>query len=173
MSETTNYFKQLSEVKGKTETKGNMNLTYMSWAEAWSQLKNICPQAVFHVFENDQGMPYFKDEKLVFVKVGVSIEKLTHIVHLPVLDLRNKSVKPEDVDSFQVNKSIQRALTKAIAMHGLGLYVYQGEDYPDKATDAIVTPETDDLQNKMALALTKKKEANAALGVGVVEERVQ
>lgn len=68
-----------------------------------------------------------------YVKVGVTIEGLEYIEMLPVMDYRNKSIAFDKVTSCDVNKTIQRAITKAIARHGLGLYVYAGEDYPDTA----------------------------------------
>ena len=124
---------KLLSMKLKTEKKGSQNLTYASWAEVWGELKKIHPTAEFHVFENKTtGMPYVSDKAGAFVKVGVKIAGIEHICHLPVMDHFNKSVAEEKLDTFIINKSIQRALVKACAMHGLGLYVYQGEDYPEE-----------------------------------------
>jgi hypothetical protein len=117
----------------ETAKKGPHKLTYASWAEAWGQLKKIYPNAQYKVYENRQGMPYFADNTGAFVKVGVTIKGLEHVCHLPVMDHMNKSIPKDKLDTFAINKNIQRALAKAIALHGLGLYVFKGEDYPEEA----------------------------------------
>ncbi|MEN6622668.1 MAG: DUF1071 domain-containing protein, partial [Smithella sp.] len=81
---------------------------------------------------NDKGWNYFTDEMTCWVKTGVTIEGIEHIEYLPVMDCRNASIKAMNVTSTDVNKAIQRSLTKAIARHGLGLYVYAGEDLPEE-----------------------------------------
>jgi hypothetical protein len=108
------------------EKKGNLN--YVSWAYAWGELKRLYPTANYVVYENENKMPYFWDGSGAFVKVGVIVSGIEHISYLPVLDFKNKPIKADEVNTFEINKSIQRALVKAIAMHGLGLYVYRGED---------------------------------------------
>jgi hypothetical protein len=111
---------------------GDRNLTYLSWAEAWGKLKEYAPTANYQVHENASGLPYFYDQTGGMVKVTVTIEGLSHTVHLPIMDHRNQSILLANIRTTDINKSIQRALTKAIAMHGLGLYIYQGEDFPSK-----------------------------------------
>lgn len=122
-------------VSGKTEKKNG--LTYLSWSYAWGEVKKLYPTAQYHVYERDtQWGPvnYFTDGRTCWVKVGVTIDGLEYIEMLPVMDYRNKSIALDKVTSCDVNKTIQRAITKAIARHGLGLlYVYAGEDYPDTA----------------------------------------
>jgi len=127
-----NYFVELSKIKGSVEKKNG--LSYISWADAWDKLKIEFPLANFKVYQSESGMPYFADGSGGFVKVGVSVKELEHIVFLPVLDNRNQSVKKENLNVFAINKSIQRALAKAIAMHGMGLYVFRGEDLPTDIT---------------------------------------
>ncbi|WAX18219.1 hypothetical protein WC29P3_00040 [Weissella phage WC29P3] len=132
------------DVSGKTEKKSN--LTYLSWAWAWGELKNKYPDASYKIYENEiddllihgeQAFPikrnvnYFTDGRTAWVKVGVTVDGQEHIEMLPVMDHRNKSIALNALDSFAVNKTIQRALTKAIARHGLGLYIYAGEDLPE------------------------------------------
>ena len=132
------------DVSGKTEKKSN--LTYLSWAWAWGELKKLYPDASYTIYENEiddlliygeQAFPikrtvnYFTDGHTAWVKVGVTVDEQEHIEMLPVMDHRNKSIGLENIDSFAVNKTIQRALTKAIARHGLGLYIYAGEDLPE------------------------------------------
>lgn len=132
------------DVSGKTEKKSN--LTYLSWAWAWGELKSRYPDASYKVYENEiddllihgeQAFPikrivnYFTDGRTAWVKVSVTVDGQEHIEMLPVMDHRNKSIALNAIDSFAVNKTIQRALTKAIARHGLGLYIYAGEDLPE------------------------------------------
>ena len=132
------------DVSGKTEKKSN--LTYLSWAWAWGELKKSYPDASYTIYENEiddllvhgeQAFPikrkvnYFTDGRTAWVKVGVTVDGQEHIEMLPVMDHRNKSIALNAIDSFAVNKTIQRALTKAIARHGLGLYIYAGEDLPE------------------------------------------
>jgi len=112
------------------DKKGNLN--YASWSEVWSEMKKLFPNANFQVYENREGMPYFSDHVGCFVKVGVLVKGLKHICHLPILDFKNKTIKRDLLNVFDINKAILRALVKACAMHGLGLYVYKGEDLPEE-----------------------------------------
>lgn len=122
------YFNKLKMIEGETEKKGE--LTYMSWAEAWSKLKEQFSDASYHVFEDTNGLPYFKDSCGGMVKVEVRVCNIDHVVWLPIMDYKNQSILSENITSFDVNRAIQRAFVKAIAMHGLGLYVYKDEDFP-------------------------------------------
>ena len=121
-------YKTLSEVKidHLIEKKGNQN--YLSWANAWKQLKTLYPNATRTVYENDMGLPYFTDGNTSLVKVGVTIGDIEHIDYLPIMDYRNKSIQFENMTSFDVIKTIQRSTVKAIALHGLGLELWIGED---------------------------------------------
>ena len=80
---------------------------------------------------DDGQQSYHTDGRTCWVKTGVTIDGLEHIEYLPVMDMRNASIPVERVTSFDVNKAIQRSLTKAAARHGLGLYIYAGEDLPE------------------------------------------
>jgi hypothetical protein len=126
-----NYFSVLNgiNVNGKTEKKGS--LTYLSWAFAWGEVKKLFPDATYTIYENANGWNYHTDGKTCWVKTGVTVNGIEHIEYLPVMDNRNNSIKLDHVTSFDVNKAIQRSLTKAIGRHGLGLYIYAGEDLPE------------------------------------------
>jgi len=124
-------FEILNAVNVNEHTEKKNGLTYLSWAWAWQEVKKVYPRATYKVYENDQGWNYFTDGKTCWVKTGVTIDDLEHIEFLPVMDFRNKSIPAENVTSFDVNKAIQRSLTKACARHGLGLYIYAGEDLPE------------------------------------------
>jgi len=117
------------------ERKGKSNLTYLSWAWAWQIAKTKFPEATYRIYENADGWCYFTDGRTCWVKTGVTIGGIEHIEYLPVMDYNNASIPVQKVTSFDVNKAIQRSLTKAIARHGLGLYIYAGEDLPDAADD--------------------------------------
>ena len=77
----------------------------------------------------------------------MTIGGLEHVEYLPIMDYKNKSIPLENVTSFDVNKSIQRSLTKALARHGLGLYLYAGEDLPEIEIEKISTKDAKILQN--------------------------
>lgn len=126
-----NYFQTLNEinVNGKTEKKNG--LTYLSWAWAWGEVKKLHPDATYTIYENEQGWNYHTDGRTAWVKTGVTVNGIEHIEYLPVMDHRNRSIALENINSFDVNKTIQRSLTKAVARHGLGLYIYAGEDLPE------------------------------------------
>lgn len=126
-----NYFIELNkiDVSDKTEKKGN--LTYLSWAWAWGELKKKYPDANSTVYENEQGWNYHTDGKTCWVKTGVTVNGIEHIEYLPIMDYRNNSIPVDKVTSTDVNKAIQRSITKAIGRHGLGLYIYAGEDLPE------------------------------------------
>lgn len=134
-----NYFTQLNQinVNDKTEKKGN--LTYLSWAWAWGEVKKLHPDATYTIYENDKGWNYHTDGRFCWVKTGVTVEGIEHIEYLPVMDYRNLSIPLDKVTSTDVNKTIQRSLTKAVARHGLGLYIYAGEDLPEATTVEIIS----------------------------------
>lgn len=144
--ETKSVFSVLNDinVNDKTEKKGK--LTYLSWAWAWGQLKKNYPTANYKVYESAEGWNYFTDGRTAWVKVGVTVEGLEHIEYLPVMDNMNRSITLDKVTSFNVNTSIQRALTKAIARHGLGLYIYAGEDLPEGEKPVFKNEEVEKLQ---------------------------
>ena len=131
-----NYFQELYgiDVSSKIEKKGN--LSYVSWPFAWAELKKKHPDATYTIYENADGWNYHTDGRTCWVKTGVTVNGLEHIEYLPVMDFRNNSIPADKVTSTDVNKTIQRSLTKAVARHGLGLYIYAGEDLPETTEDA-------------------------------------
>lgn len=127
-----NYFNDLYAVNVNGHTENKNNLKYLSWAWAWGEIKKRHPDATYTVYENADGWNYHTDGRTCWVKTGVTVNGIEHIEYLPVMDYKNKSISIEDVTSFDVNKAIQRSLTKACARHGLGLYIYAGEDLPEE-----------------------------------------
>ena len=139
------------DVSEHTEKKGN--LTYLSWAWAWGTLKEHYPDATFEKHWFNVGnpaykIPYATDEQgYAYVLVSVTVDENLITETFPVLDHRNNSVKAPN--SFQINSSLQRCLAKAIAYHGLGHYIYAGEDLP--ATETREEPLTDDEEERAAI----------------------
>lgn len=131
-----------TNVNEHTEKKGN--LTYLSWAWAWAEALKADPAATFKV-ETFEGKPFvdINGTAMVFVTVTVFGKPMT--CQLPVMDFKNKAIQKPD--AFAVNTAIMRCMTKALSLHGLGLYIYAGEDLPEtdegvrKKGDApVVTP---------------------------------
>jgi hypothetical protein len=114
-------------VNGHTERKGN--LTYLSWAWAWAEVLKVDPGAQWTAHEWDNSPVMYLRNGTAMVKVSVEIKGDIKTCILPVMDNRNRAIV--DPDAFAVNSAIMRCLTKAIAMHGLGLYIYAGEDLPE------------------------------------------
>lgn len=133
-------FETLNSINVNEHIEQKNGLNYLAWAWCWAEVKKKYPNAFYTIYENAEGWNYFTDGKTCWVKTGVTIEGLEHIEYLPVMDFKNKSIKVAEVTSFDVNKAIQRSLTKACARHGLGLYIYAGEDLPEteKTTQELV-----------------------------------
>jgi hypothetical protein len=113
------------DVNKHVEKKGQF--TYLSWAWAVAELRKASPTATWEVIKTD-GLPFCKTECGYFVEVSVTVDGITLSQIHPVLDNSNKTIPMPN--AFQINTSIQRCLVKAIALHGLGLYIYAGEDLP-------------------------------------------
>ena len=138
---TKSVFETLNAVNCNEHTEKKNGLTYLSWAWAWAEVKKRYPLSYYKIYEDENGRPYFTDGRTCWVKTGVVVAPaseaaaqgygIEHIEYLPVMDYNNRSIPLEKVTSMDVNKSIQRSLTKACARHGLGLYIYAGEDLPE------------------------------------------
>ena len=127
-------FETLNKVNVNDNTEQKNGLTYLSWAWAWAEVKKVVPDAQYTIYERDTEygpVNYFTDGRTCWVKTGVTLNGLEHIEELPVMDFKNHSIPFDKVTSMDVNKAIQRSLTKACARHGLGLYIYAGEDLPE------------------------------------------
>jgi len=138
-----NYFLKLNSIECKTEKK--KDLTYISWSDAWLEVKKIYPNASYTIYENQEWHPFWESKFWIDCKVWVTINWIEHIVRLPVMDWANKAMKFESytyktkfgdktvewATSFDINKTIMRAFAKAIAMHWLWLYVFRWEDLPE------------------------------------------
>lgn len=155
-------FETLNAINCNGHTEQKNGLTYLSWAFAWAEIKKAYPSAFYTIYENKDGLNYHTDGKTAWVKTGVTIEGLELIEFLPVMDFKNKSIPIANITSFDVNKAIQRSLTKACARHGLGLYIYAGEDLPEaEAEQAKEQQKVADEQYAMAIATALDQVKNA------------
>ena len=148
-------FNELRAINVNEHTEKKDGLTYLSWAWAWDTFKQACPDATYEILKSPAGLPYFESSAgaMVYTKVTANCE--THEMWLPVMDGKNKAMKSEPytysvrdwktkqqvektVDAysmFDINKTLMRCLVKNLAMFGLGLYIYAGEDVPKDTQD--------------------------------------
>lgn len=160
-------FEVLNSVDVSARVEKKNGLTYLSWAWAWTEVKKNFPDAVYTVYDNPQGWNYFTDGRTCWVKTGVTIRGLEHIEELPVMDYSNHAIPLDKVTSTDVNKAIQRSLTKACARHGLGLYIYAGEDLPEN-------PQLSEAQDeRLSIYLTKNVDYTARLLAAKHYDRVE
>ena len=138
-------FERLNALNVNDKTENKNGLTYLSWAWAWAEFKKVCPDATYEVVKFN-GLPYAYDPNTGYmVYTTVTADGITHEMWLPVMDGNNKAMKSEPyivktkykeirveaATMFDINKAIMRCLTKNLAMFGLGLYIYAGEDLPE------------------------------------------
>ena len=149
-------FNALSNLDLSDKCEKRESLTYLSWANAWSEFKSAYPSATYRILKNESGLPYFSDPDLgIMVFTEVTVDDVTHQMWLPVMDSKNKAMKLQPysyqvwdsykksyVDKtvqaasmFDINKTLMRCLVKNLAMFGLGLYIFQGDDLPEKSAD--------------------------------------
>ena len=155
---TEHDFVEVQKIDVSEHIEKNNNFSYLSWAYAISQLRSFDPEATWEVLRFD-GAPYLKTDCGYFVEVAVTVKGITLSQIHPVLDHRNKPI--EQPNSFQINTSIQRCLVKAIGLHGLGLYIYAGEDLPIDNTppETITTEQIGELKMKV-LELAQLRKIN-------------
>ena len=127
----TNYFARLNQINVNDHVEKKGQFSYLSWPYAVAQLRLVDPAAYWEVRRFD-GLPYLKTDAGHFVEVAVTVQGVTLSQIHPVLDGKNRPIF--EPSAFDINTSIQRCLVKAIALHGLGLYIYAGEDLPEGDT---------------------------------------
>jgi hypothetical protein len=163
----TEVFKKLSSINVNEFVKGKNGHKFLSWSHAINELLKVFPDAVWEIREWDS-IPYLQTPAGCFVEVSVIIRGITRKQLHPILDYRNKPIS--NPDAFQINTSIMRALTKAISLHGMGLYIYQGEDLPVNLKDGLIEEltellkkndkydsGTDKILNNMSVSQLEKK----------------
>jgi hypothetical protein len=129
-----NSFEVLSSINVEKDVKEKNGMRYLPWASAIKHLLGLYPNATWH-HKTWGDLPYLQTKAGCFVEVSVTIDDTTRTQLHPILDFRNKPIL--EPNAFQVNSSIQRALAKAIALHGLGLYIFDGEDLPPNEKEAL------------------------------------
>lgn len=158
MADKKSVFETLNDINVNDHVEKKGKLSYLSWAWAWGITKKYYPEATYKIYETDSGMFYFTDGRTAWVKTGVTINGIENVEYLPVMDNYNRSIPLDKITSFNVNTAIQRSLTKAIARHGLGLYIYAGEDLPDAEQESAAEAKaTEDINN----ALISQKDIDA------------
>lgn len=140
-------FNQLRSINVNDRVESKNGLSYLSWAWAWDTFKQHCPDATYEIVKNpNNGLPYFESQSGAIVYTKVTTEGETHEMWLPVMDNNNKAMKfepytyktrsgdrtVEAFTMFDVNKTIMRCLVKNLAMFGLALYIFAGEDLPEE-----------------------------------------
>lgn len=145
--ENKSVFETLNPINVNEKVEKKNGLSYLSWCYAWSEVKKIYPDAHYEIKRFENGLPYVYDEKTGYmVFTEVTIEGITHEMWLPVMDGANKAMMGEPytistkygdktverATMFDINKTIMRCLVKNLAMFGLGLYIYAGEDLPEQ-----------------------------------------
>ena len=149
-------FNALSNLDLSDKCEKRESLTYVSWSNAWSEFKSAYPSATYQILKNENGLPYFSDPNLgIMVFTEVTVDDITHQMWLPVMDSKNKAMKltpynyqvwdnykkayvektVQAASMFDINKTLMRCLVKNLAMFGLGLYIFQGDDLPEKSAD--------------------------------------
>ena len=146
-----NYFDRLNRINVSEHIEKKGDFSYLSWPFAVAQLRLADPSATWEVRRFD-GMPYLRTETGYFVEVAVTVQGVTLSQIHPVLDGKNRPVA--EPTSFDINTSIQRCLVKAIALHGLGLYVYAGEDLPDSESSS---PKVTSLPTKRTVTVGQQR----------------
>lgn len=155
-------FNQLTSLSLNDKIESKNGLSYVSWANAWKAFKEVYPTATYKVIKDTKtDMPYFIDPMIgIMVFTEVTADGLTYSMWLPVMDSSNKAMKPEPytyqvwnkanrqyenrkvegASMFDINKTIMRCLVKNLAMYGLGLYIFAGEDIPDESDTPVMEP---------------------------------
>ncbi len=162
-------FNALSNLDLSDKCEKRESLTYLSWANAWSEFKSAYPSATYQILKNENGLPYFSDPNLgIMVFTEVTVDDVTHQMWLPVMDSKNKAMKLQSytylvwdnyqkkhvektvqaASMFDINKTLMRCLVKNLAMFGLGLYIFQGDDLPEKQGDDTTSSAPQQMQQR-------------------------
>lgn len=152
-------YTELSQINVNEHVEKKSGLSYLTWSWAWDIFKKKCPDATYKIIKNADGLPYFDSDAGAIVYTEVTVDGMTHEMWLPVMDGANNAMKKQPytyevkeyqfgkptgkmitktVDAytmFDVNKTVMRCLVKNLAMFGLGIYIYSGEDLPTVEID--------------------------------------
>lgn len=133
-------FETLYALDVTSKIKEKNGLSYLPWACAWAEVMKLYPGSTFDVAEQvderGNGRPWFDDGNTGWVKTSITIEDVTRSMNLPIMDFKNKSIPRDNITSMDANKAMMRCLVKNLALFGLGLFVYEGEDTTEEVTRA-------------------------------------
>lgn len=168
-----NLFTKLSAINVNEHTEKKNGLTYLSWSWAWAEFKKVCPDATYKI------LPVIENDNLGYmVQTEVTAEGITHGMWLPVMDSGNNAMKKEPytvktrykditvnaATMFDVNKAYMRCLVKNLAMFGLGIYIYAGEDLPEPSEPMVIKKSEAKEEKKEAPAKATKDEMLTFIG---------
>lgn len=178
--ERTDKFQQLYTLNLNDKVENKNGLTYLSWANAWAAFKTVYPNATYRIIKNPQtNLPFFMDENLgIMVYTEVTADHQTYEMWLPVMDSTNKAMrlspytyqiwdkknnkyverKVDAATMFDINKTVMRCLVKNLAMFGLGLYIFAGEDMPETVESSSEEPQ----QNATPTKARKQRKQQSA-----------
>jgi len=158
-------FNEHAEKKGR--------FTYLSWSHAWREFKKCYPEATYSVRTGEGGLSYFGNSEVGYmVHTDVTVAELTHEMWLPVIDNKNKSILMPNM--MDINTAIMRCLTKNLAMFGLGLYIYAGEDLPETPTADDIKPAVESIDDlpeglmqtvSVIMACLRKKDSSEVITI--------
>lgn len=178
-NEAKEAFQKLYSLDVNKYVEKKQGLSYLSWSFAWREFKRVYPDATYEVKKDENGKCYFGDEEIGYmVYTTVTADGLTYEMWLPVMDNANKSMKlkayeyatrngnktVESISMFDINKAVMRCLVKNLAMFGLGLYIYAGEDLPEDINEYVC----EDCGKSVDAAMAKRTEK--AFGVCLCKE---
>lgn len=126
-------FQTLSEIDISPKIKQKNKMDYLPWSSAWDFVKNKYPTATYSIVKNEEGCIYHNDGRTCWVETSMTIDGETQTEILPVLNFRNEAIGYDKVTTSDVNKSIKRCLVKNLALFGLGLSLWNGEELSDNA----------------------------------------
>lgn len=156
-------FAKLKTINVNAHVEKKDSLSYLSWAWAWDEFKTAMPDATYEIVKAPNGLPYFESDAGAVVYTKVTAGGETHEMWLPVMDHKNRAMKtvPYTIETakgaikvqaytmFDVNKTLMRCLVKNLAMFGLGLYIYAGEDLPEPSDEVVVNARQEDILQKL------------------------
>lgn len=154
-------YRVLSKIDVGEHIEKKNGLNYLSWAWAWDTIMRLYPDTETAINRPESGLPYWTDGKTCWVDVSVTVHWNSHARTrgevFPIMDHRNRSIPLENVTSFDVNTALQRAWTKCIARHGLGFYIYAGQDLPNEVIEEQKKPATEEQIEKVRGLYTEEE----------------
>lgn len=165
-------FETLNNINVNDHTETKEGLTYLTWSWAWAEVLKVYPDATYSILRFENNLPYVFDEKTGYmVFTNVTIDEITREMWLPVMDSKNKTMLDHEytytvkgtektvakATMFDVNKTIMRCLVKNLAMFGLGLYIYSGEDLPEVEQSELDKPASEEMIKEIKSFIEEKR----------------